>query len=111
MSAQHAEQAQTKQRRMLTPIGSVGDPTSQFPNSPISRSSLWLIPILLVAFFFRIYDLGHTPLGAHYDEAANAILTDEIAHGARPIFIRAYTGKEVGYFYLAAIFVRLIGQL
>jgi hypothetical protein len=57
-----------------------------------------------------VHDLGHTPLGAHYDEAANAVLANEIAAGARPLFIRAYTGKEVGYFYLAAAVIRLIGQ-
>ena len=79
--------------------------------TPLLRPSLlWLIPILLVALYLRVYDLGHTPLGAHYDEAANAILADEIVHGARPLFIRADTGKEVGYFYLAAAMIRLVGQ-
>jgi 4-amino-4-deoxy-L-arabinose transferase-like glycosyltransferase len=71
---------------------------------------LLLVAILLVAFFFRVHDLGHTPLGAHYDEAANAILANEIAQGGRPIFIRAYTGKEVGYFYLSALLIRLVGH-
>ena len=66
--------------------------------------------ILLVALFMRVHELGRTPAGVHYDEAANAILANEIAQGARPIFIRAYTGKEVGYFYLAAVAVRLIGH-
>lgn len=70
----------------------------------------WLmILVLAVAFFLRVYDVGNTPLGVHYDEAANAILTDEIAHGAWPIFIEGYTGKEVLYFYLASLMVRLIG--
>ena len=66
--------------------------------------------ILLVAFFLRVYDLGRTPLGVHYDEAANMILSNEIAQGARPVFIRGYTGKEVLYFYLAAVVIRLMGH-
>ncbi len=77
---------------------------------PASTLLFLLVLILLVALWMRVRDLGHIPLGAHYDEAASAIIADEIAHGARPIFIRAYTGEEVLFFYLAGIAISLIGH-
>lgn len=69
-----------------------------------------LLVILLVALFLRVYELGHIPPGLHYDEAANVILAADIAEGkSHPIFIEAYTGKEVLFFYLAGAFMRLLG--
>jgi 4-amino-4-deoxy-L-arabinose transferase-like glycosyltransferase len=70
---------------------------------------LWII--LLAALFLRVYGLGDIPPGLHYDEAANAILAADIAEGkSHPIFIEAYTGKEVLFFYLASAFIRLLGS-
>jgi len=70
---------------------------------------LWII--LLVALFLRVYGLGDIPPGLHYDEAANVILAADIAEGkSHPIFIEAYTGKEVLFFYLAGAFMRLLGS-
>lgn len=72
---------------------------------------LWMIPILLIATLLRLGALPDLPLGLHYDEAANAILTQEIAtQDYRPVFIRAYTGKEVLFFYAAAPWVWLTGN-
>jgi 4-amino-4-deoxy-L-arabinose transferase-like glycosyltransferase len=69
-----------------------------------------LLVILLVALFLRVYGLGDIPPGLHYDEAANAILAADVARGgARPLFIEAYTGKEVLFFYLAGVSMRLLG--
>ncbi|MBL7183422.1 MAG: glycosyltransferase family 39 protein [Anaerolineae bacterium] len=69
---------------------------------------LWIV--LLVALFLRVYELGDVPPGLHYDEAANAILAADIARGeSHPLFIEAYTGKEVLFFYLAGAFMRLLG--
>ena len=69
-----------------------------------------LLVVLLVALFLRVYGLGDIPPGLHYDEAANAILAADIARGgARPLFIEAYTGKEVLFFYLAGASMRLLG--
>ena len=69
-----------------------------------------LLLILLVALFLRVYRLDDIPPGLHYDEAANAILASDIARGeARPLFIEAYTGKEVLFFYLAGVSMRLLG--
>jgi len=70
----------------------------------------WLLVILLAALFLRVYELGDIPPGLHYDEAANVILAADIAEGkSHPIFIEAYTGKEVLFFYLAGAFMRLLG--
>ena len=69
-----------------------------------------LLVILLVALFLRVYELDDIPPGLHYDEAANAILAADIASGkAHPLFIEAYTGKEVLFFYLAGASMRLLG--
>ncbi|MCS7179427.1 MAG: hypothetical protein N0A03_09205 [Anaerolineae bacterium] len=69
---------------------------------------VWLT--LLTAAGLRLAAIPSLPVGLHYDEAANYILTQEIAfEGARPIFIRAYTGKEVLFFYLGALWFRLVG--
>jgi 4-amino-4-deoxy-L-arabinose transferase-like glycosyltransferase len=66
--------------------------------------------ILLVAAGLRLYRLPGLPLGLHYDEAANGILAGEIAAGAKlPVFIPSYTGKEVLFFYWAALWMRLFG--
>ena len=49
-------------------------------------------------------------MGLHYDEAANLVLTREIVAGDyRPLFIRAYTGKEVLFFYASAPWVWMTG--
>ncbi len=65
--------------------------------------------VLLVAAGLRLHRLSELPLGLHYDEAANGILAGEIARGVKaPIFIAAYTGKEVLFFYWAALWMRLL---
>ena len=82
-------------------------------NSSLSEKRVHLallLLILLIALFLRVYGLGDIPPGLHYDEAANAILAADIASGkAHPLFIEAYTGKEVLFFYLAGVSMRLLG--
>ncbi len=69
-----------------------------------------MVFVLLVAAVLRLWMLPLYPLGLHYDEAANVILTRQIAEeGYRPLFIRAYTGKEVLFFYAAAPWMRITG--
>lgn len=66
--------------------------------------------VLLTAAALRLVAIPHLPIGLHYDEAANYILTRGIAYeGYRPLFISAYTGKEVLFFYLGALWLRLVG--
>lgn len=69
-----------------------------------------MVVCLLAAAVLRIPGLTETPPGLHYDEAANAILAAEIGlQGERPVFIASYTGKEVLFFYLAGVLMRLAG--
>jgi hypothetical protein len=66
--------------------------------------------ILTLALALRTARLPALPVGLHYDEAANGILAAEIARGDEyPIFIAAYTGKEVLFFYWVALWMRLLG--
>ena len=71
-----------------------------------------LLPIiLLVALLLRVYRLQEVPAGVDYDEAGNFILAGEIAAGqSRPIFIRAYAGREALFYWLAAGTMRLLGR-
>ncbi len=74
------------------------------------RYYLSMVIILLAATFLRVTLLPELPRGLHYDEAANAILTQEIVEGDyRPLFIRAYTGKEVLFFYATAPWMWISG--
>ena len=68
-----------------------------------------LLLTLAVAGALRTYRLPELPVGLHYDEAANGTLAREIAAGSsRPIFIAAYTGKEVLFFYWTALWMRIL---
>ena len=59
--------------------------------------------VLFVAAFLRFWALPDTPFGLHYDEATNVVIVRQIVSGeSLPIFITAYTGKEVLFFYWAA---------
>jgi 4-amino-4-deoxy-L-arabinose transferase-like glycosyltransferase len=71
----------------------------------------WLLVItLLIAAFLRLWQLDTLPPGLHYDEAADTIIAQQIARGdSAPIFVAAYTGKEVLFFYWAAAWMKLIG--
>jgi 4-amino-4-deoxy-L-arabinose transferase-like glycosyltransferase len=72
---------------------------------------LWLLVLtLLLAAFLRLWQIGTLPPGLHYDEAADTIIAQQIARGeSAPIFVAAYTGKEVLFFYWAALWMKLIG--
>lgn len=59
----------------------------------------------------RLTNLSTVPALMHYDEAANGLLTQNIAfHGYHPIFISSFTGQETLFFYVAAGIARLIGS-
>jgi hypothetical protein len=71
-----------------------------------------IVLTLLVAAALRLWGLPGIPPGPHYDEAANGVLSAEIALGNKvPIFIPSYTGKEVLFFYGAAAGMRLLGPV
>ncbi|MCZ7547117.1 MAG: glycosyltransferase family 39 protein [Anaerolineae bacterium] len=67
--------------------------------------------VLLAAAGLRLAGLPDPPPGLHYDEAANIIMAREIAYrGALPVHIDAFEGREVVYFYLSALAIRLLGD-
>ena len=75
------------------------------------RPSSFVILSLLLGAFLRFHQLGVVPPGLHYDFAANAIFANEIAfNNWREVFITAYTGKEVLFFYSAGLLFKLIGS-
>jgi len=76
------------------------------------RSPIWLVLLALLAgAFLRFHQLGSVPPGLHYDFAANAILANDIAfNNFREVFISAYTGKEVLFFYTAALLFLSVGS-
>jgi len=80
-------------------------------SEPLSSPVRWgIVVVLLAAAVLRLAALPELPLGLHYDEAANLILTRQIVEeGYRPLFIRAYTGKEVFFFYAVAPWVWMSG--
>ena len=71
----------------------------------------WLLVLtLLIAACLRLWQLDTLPPGLHYDEAADTIIAQQIARGeSSPLFVEAYTGKEVLFFYWAALWMKLIG--
>jgi len=65
----------------------------------------------LLGAFLRLWQLTSVPPGLHFDLAATALLGNDVAfHGSRPIFIAAYTGHEVLFYYWLALWFRLIGS-
>jgi 4-amino-4-deoxy-L-arabinose transferase-like glycosyltransferase len=72
---------------------------------------LLLVLALVTALLLRAYRLGQLPVGVDYDEAGNYVLASEIADGtSRPVFIRAYAGREALFYWLAAASMRLLGK-
>ena len=76
----------------------------------VSHDFWLMVATLIVAAGLRLWQAGTLPPGLHYDEAADTILAAQIARGEdAPIFVEAYTGKEVLFFYWAAAWMKLIG--
>lgn len=77
-----------------------------------ARATLWLATlILLAAALLRLTDITTLAHGLHYDEAAYVLNIRDIAyHGDRPIFVRAFVGREVGFLYWAAPWLIMSGD-
>ena len=90
---------------------SKAEPVAERRWRAIEAAEMWaVVAIVILAAWLRLARLGEIPTCLEYDEAANVILSGEIARGQSfPVFIRPYTGKEALYFYLAAGLMRLSG--
>ncbi|MBL8046882.1 MAG: hypothetical protein JNL09_10085, partial [Anaerolineales bacterium] len=75
------------------------------------RYYLTLLLATLAGAWLRFWQLTAVPPGLHYDLAATALLGNQVAFdGARPIFIQAFTGHEVLFYYWLAAWFNLIGS-
>lgn len=73
--------------------------------------SFFALLAVLTGALLRFHLLGVVPPGLHYDFAANAVIVNDIAfNGWREVFITAYTGKEVLFFYTAAAIFKFVGS-
>lgn len=74
----------------------------------------YLITLLLATLagaWLRLWQLTVVPPGLHYDLAATALLGNQVAfEGWRPIFIQAFTGHEVLFYYWLAAWFNLTGS-
>lgn len=81
------------------------------PRSIRARWWLSILVVLAVGAVLRFARLSVYPPGFHYDEAANFIISREIAfEGARPFPVfEAFNGREVLYYYVNALAMRALG--
>lgn len=88
-------------------------------SQPAARSPLrfslniehWsLIIVLLLAFFFRTYELTGLGLGLEHDEVAEWQIADGIRHGQHAVFFKEAYGQEPLFLYLMAGSTALIGD-
>lgn len=74
------------------------------------RSNYQIIFIILLAFFFRFWQIGSLPGGLFPDEAANGLDVNSILKGdLRPFYERG-NGREALFFYALALAVSLFGR-
>jgi hypothetical protein len=70
-----------------------------------------LIFILLLATFFRFYQLFHLPPGLNFDEAGNGVAALDILHGNPKIWWQIGGGKEPLWPYLIALSTTLLDNI
>src|SRR5512139_841820 len=76
-----------------------------------SRIELTLVVLLLLlAFFFRTYELTGLGLGVEHDEVAEWQIADGIRHGQHALFFKEAYGQEPLFLYLMAGSISLFGD-
>jgi 4-amino-4-deoxy-L-arabinose transferase-like glycosyltransferase len=76
-----------------------------------SRLELALVvALLLLAFFFRTYELTGLGLGIEHDEVAEWLIADGIRHGQHALFFKEAYGQEPLFLYLMAGSITLFGD-
>lgn len=85
-----------------------------FTETP-QRHGHWFLTIavvlLLVAAFFRLWDLGSTPPGMHNEELVNAQISERLRQGdLRVIYDEASPGREGLYYIILAVTTSVIGR-
>jgi 4-amino-4-deoxy-L-arabinose transferase-like glycosyltransferase len=69
-----------------------------------------VVLLLLLAFFFRTYELTGLGLGLEHDEVAEWLIADGIRHGQHALFFKEAYGQEPLFLYLMAGSTALIGD-
>ena len=69
-----------------------------------------VVLLLLLAFFFRTYELTGLGLGLEHDEVAEWQIADGIRHGQHALFFKEAYGQEPLFLYLMAGSVTLFGD-
>jgi hypothetical protein len=65
------------------------------------------LAVLLVAIFFRYYQLDHIPAEMTSDHAEKLLDVNDVLNGLHPIFFVRNTGREAVQFYFTALLIRL----
>ena len=89
-----------------------GDPlrVSQSPRRPFSLSPwLQIALIVLVAAFFRLWQIGSVPPGLFGDEAAEGLDALDVLAGHGQVFFPANYGREGLYIWLVAVSEKFLG--
>jgi 4-amino-4-deoxy-L-arabinose transferase-like glycosyltransferase len=86
--------------------------TQHAPRTGRFISSHWplVIFLLLIAFFFRTYQLAGLGLGLEHDEVAEWQIANNIRHGENALFFKEAYGQEPLFLYLMAGSTALIGD-
>ncbi|CAG0933006.1 hypothetical protein TFLX_02847 [Thermoflexales bacterium] len=69
-----------------------------------------VVLLLLLAFFFRTYELTGLGLGLEHDEVAEWLIADGIRHGQHALFFKEAYGQEPLFLYLMAGSTALLGD-
>ena len=69
-----------------------------------------VVLLLLLAFFFRTYELTGLGLGLEHDEVAEWQIANNIRHGEHALFFKEAYGQEPLFLYLMAGSTALIGD-
>src|SRR5512139_4195029 len=69
-----------------------------------------VVIVLLLAFFFRTYELTGLGLGLEHDEVAEWLIADGIRHGQHALFFKEAYGQEPLFLYLMAGSTALLGD-
>src|SRR3954471_13275928 len=74
------------------------------------KSNWILIAVLLLAIFFRFYEIKTFPNGLFPDEAANGLDINSIFQGRIQPFYERGNGREALFFYMLAASVAIFGR-
>lgn len=84
------------------------DPRAWLAWRPSASRWTWLLlAIIVVALFFRFWDLSGLPREMTSDHTEKLLDIHDVLQGARPIFLDQNAGREPLQFYLTALLIRL----